>query len=453
MKTLLACACLLFTTAILAQDYSKKLVHESVQVSNLNHKEINLLLERNDLVFDHFDSNHFDIHGPTGLQNWLNNKNINFRAESSVIPEILSNNTPEEDYPSSAQVEKQLKELSKINPKISKLFSVGKSHKGNELWVMKLSDNVTKDEVEPEFVYISSMHGNEITGRGLMLRLIEDLLKAYGQDPLITRLIDKTEIYIMPSMNPDGSDKQRRGNAKYVDLNRDFPDFSTDDNINSTNGREPETKAIMDFYEKRNFALSANFHGGAEVINYPWDTVEEAHEQEALIKSLSLDYSTRVPYMYDSPEFPKGIINGYEWYEVDGGMQDWSTHYYNCIQLTVELSDQKWPDYSEIPSFYQKNKEALIHYMLAIHQGAGIVLNEFSEGESVQVIDLSDDKLISEVALRAEEFYTVLQPGIYKIRVLDRDGKVKSSVNKEVKAIESIENNLDLLEVNYGVAR
>jgi hypothetical protein len=58
---------------------------------------------------------------------------------------------------------------------IAQMFSIGKSHQGRDLWVVKISDNVQVDEVEPEFKYISSMHGDEITGRELMVFLIEDL--------------------------------------------------------------------------------------------------------------------------------------------------------------------------------------------------------------------------------------------------------------------------------------
>ena len=46
-----------------------------------------------------------------------------------------------------------------------KLFSIGKSVEGRDLWVLKISDNVNVDEVEPEIKYISSMHGDEIVGQ------------------------------------------------------------------------------------------------------------------------------------------------------------------------------------------------------------------------------------------------------------------------------------------------
>ena len=46
--------------------------------------------------------------------------------------------------------------------------------------------------------------------------------------------------------------------------------------------------------------------------------------------------------MRDSTEFPGGIVNGYDWYEVNGGMQDWSYYWHNDLQVTIELSNMKW---------------------------------------------------------------------------------------------------------------
>ena len=98
----------------------------------------------------------------------------------------------------------------------------------------------------------------------------------------------------------------------------------------------------MNWQLSRNFALSANFHGGAEVVNYPWDTIGDRHPLHDLVRQISLDYAAEIPSMRDSYEFPKGVTNGYDWYEVDGGMQDWSYYWHNDLQITVEVSEEKW---------------------------------------------------------------------------------------------------------------
>ncbi|MBY0415441.1 MAG: succinylglutamate desuccinylase/aspartoacylase family protein, partial [Bdellovibrionales bacterium] len=248
-------------------------------------------------------------------------------------------------------------------PEISKLFSIGKSSKGRNLWVVKISKDVGVNDDRPEFKYIANMHGDEIVGRELMVKLIKELIANYGKDPKITNLIDRVQIYIMPSMNPDGAATASRGNGKYVDLNRDFPDFSTSDNIDKAEGRQAETIAVMNWQKERKFVLSANFHGGAEVVNYPWDTSPNKFPEEDYVKELSLEYAGLTPYINASTVFNNGITNGYKWYEVDGGMQDWSIYYRKDLQLTIELSNTKWPDYSKVEYYYAQNKAALLRFI------------------------------------------------------------------------------------------
>ena len=124
----------------------------------------------------------------------------------------------------------------------------------------------------------------------------------------------------------------------------------------------------MKFQAQHHFKLSANFHGGSEVVNYPWDTSDQTFPLEDLVRRLSLDYSSRVPYIFNSTEFRNGITKGYDWYEVNGGMQDWSVQWYNDLQLTIELDRKKWPSYSTCAVKYKENRDALLNLIESVHQ-------------------------------------------------------------------------------------
>src|SRR5690606_18189478 len=125
------------------------------------------------------------------------------------------------------------------------------------------------------------------------------------------------------------------------------------------------------FQAERKFSLSANFHGGTIVANYPWDSKYDLHPLDGFVKELSSGYSELNPDMHRSHEFPGGITNGAAWYVVKGGMQDWSYLWFNDLQITVELSHLKWPPFSKIPEFYSDNRDSMIYFMKQIHRGAG----------------------------------------------------------------------------------
>ena len=135
------------------------------------------------------------------------------------------------------------------------------------------------------FKYVGNMHGDETIGRQLLIYLVDYLVKNYGVIPEVTKLVDTTDIYLMPSMNPDGFAKSHEGscesiqnyygryNGNGVDLNRDFPDRFDRQIIQKLyhSKRQPETLAMMEWIKSNPFVLSANLHGGAVVASYPYD--------------------------------------------------------------------------------------------------------------------------------------------------------------------------------------
>lgn len=426
-------------------------VQEGHYLFDADKRLIKIIQGQGDLTIDHVGRYGYEVYGPNGLGVWLNELADQHDIAVLDLEEEKNNKQAKDDfnsYPSPEQITDRLRNLSEKYPEFIKMTSLGTSAGGHDLWSLKLSDNVEEDEVEPEFKYIANMHGDEIVGRELMVLLLEDLAARYEEgNSEIRSLIDNTEIYIVPSMNPDGAKSRRRGNSSWVDLNRNFPDFTTD-NVNRPDGRQPETKAIMAFQAQRQFSLSANFHGGTECVNYPWDTTGENFPLLELVKRLSLEYADEVPGMRESTEFERGVTNGYEWYEVNGGMQDWSYHWYNDMQVTIELSHQKWPSYSTIPQYYRWNRNSMIRYMTRVHQGAGFKMSEKNSAGRVEIESLGvfKSRAIGEYTFGNGEFYKVLEPGRYRFSITQNDGSKHSFVTKVETQSKSFNPNYTVIE-------
>ena len=149
--------------------------------------------------------------------------------------------------------------------------------------------------IRPMVKLIGNIHGNEPVGRELLMQFTNYILKAASIPPQLrdnrsrraAKLLETTDLWIFPSMNPDGFQRGQEGvcqggdylagrlNEGNQDLNRDFPTWkdkesmeeNTDFDIYET--REVETKLVMNWILNFPFVLSANFHDGAIVANYP----------------------------------------------------------------------------------------------------------------------------------------------------------------------------------------
>ena len=107
-------------------------------------------------------------------------------------------------YPTYSQIETTLLTAEQNYPGFAKRYSIGTTVQGRTMWFLRISDNVLVEEDEPEVAYISTMHGDEVTGVVMSLNLIDYLLSNYGSDSRVTDLVNSVELWINPCMNPDG---------------------------------------------------------------------------------------------------------------------------------------------------------------------------------------------------------------------------------------------------------
>jgi hypothetical protein len=272
-----------------------------------------------------------------------------------------------ESYPSYTQYDSIMRSFADSYPEICLLDTIGTSIYGKLVLALKISDNVATDETEPETFYTSTMHGDETGGFILMLRLADYLLKNYGTNDRVNNLVDNLEIWINPLANPDGTYRTgntiispTRYNANGYDLNRNFPD------PNSTTVRQKETLDMMKFMKKHHFVISANFHSGSEVVNYPWDRWSRLHADNDWFYYISRKYADTV-HLYCADGYMdmrnNGVTNGYAWYYINGGRQDYVTYSLQGREVTIELHEEFLTPVSQLDMLWQYNWRSLLGYL------------------------------------------------------------------------------------------
>jgi carboxypeptidase D len=311
------------------------------------------------------------------------------------------------------------------HPDITDLVTIGQSVQGRELWMMKITDNPDVEEDEPEIHYISSMHGDEVVGKELCFNLINYLTDNYGSDPRITDLVNSTEIRIMPSMNPDGTAMGQRYNANGVDLNRDFPDQFIDP-VNTTAGRQPETANVMNWVLDRQPIISMNYHCGAEVANYPFDSNPAGAsvfsptpdpDHDAFVY-LAESYTIHNPVLWNSSTWYHGITNGAAWYSINGGMQDWFYVWNGGWDITLEVSNQDWPPGSTLPTHWDNNRESMLSYFERSLEGLRGIVTDADTGQPLAAeVYIDDNPWPSYTDPDVGDYHRMILPGTYTVEV------------------------------------
>jgi hypothetical protein len=298
-------------------------------------------------------------------------------------------------YHTATQLSNDLTDFATFAPNLVRVSSIGKSVQNRDIWALKLTDNPDVQEDEPEVFIQGAMHGNEPVGQSNVMYFIDYLLSNQTL-PAVANLINNFELWFVPQMNPDGFALNRRGNANNVDLNRNFPEGSVtnigtifDGPAASTSGRAVETVALMNFNRANSFTLGANMHSGEVVVNYPFDTNSNgipdyaATPDDALYISIAKEYSrTNLP-MWNSTSFPNGITNGDAWYEVAGGIQDWTYRYLGQVHVTVELDFAQPTPASQLVTNWNNNRDSMMNFIATANWGIRGVIRDAVTGNPV----------------------------------------------------------------------
>lgn len=173
------------------------------------------------------------------------------------------------------------------------------THENRPIYYLRMSDNPSQDENEPEILYTAIHHAREPNSLSEVIFFMWYLLENYDNSEEIAFLLNNSELYFVPMINPDGyiynettdpngggmwrKNRRNNGDGTYgVDLNRNYSygwgttgvSMNTDAETYPGTGSftEPETQAMKWFCENRDFMFAFNAHTYADDILHPIGT-------------------------------------------------------------------------------------------------------------------------------------------------------------------------------------
>ena len=263
------------------------------------------------------------------------------------------------------------------HPTIARRVTIGQSYQGRDILAVKISDNVAVDENEPEVLFTHSQHAREILTVEMGVYLLDLLTDNYGSDAHITQLVNSREIWILPNLNPDGTEydktstgfrswrKNRQPNAGSsavgTDLNRNWAyNWGCCGGSSGTTSSEtyrgaapesaPEVRVVANFVRSRvvggqqQITSNIDFHTYGQLILWPYGYTT-ANTAPGLNATDHATFSALGQAMAQT--------NGYtpeqasDLYITDGSIDDWLWGAQRIFSFTFEMFPTSSP-----PGFY-----------------------------------------------------------------------------------------------------
>ncbi|UBM63197.1 T9SS type A sorting domain-containing protein [Candidatus Sulfidibacterium hydrothermale] len=384
-------------------------------------------------------------------------------SPEKLTPPALKSTADWDYYPSYDAYLSMMQDFQNQYPDLCQIISIGKSVQGRELLFAHIGHLDSETDTLPRFMYTSTIHGDEPVGYVLMLHLIDYLLSNYGKLPEVTSLIDSVDIWINPLANPDGTYAggnasvygATRFNANQVDLNRNYPDPKDGDHPDGKSW-QPETIAFMNFAEKYHFVLSCNLHTGSEVANYPWDTWSRRTADDNWWQEVCRQYAdtvhayARADYFRDLND---GITDGYDWYSIAGGRQDYMNYFQHTREFTLELSETKTPSPDSLLKYWDYNYRSLLAYIHQSVKGFTGTVTDSITGKplSAQIFTINHDIDHSEVYSDSVTgyFYRPIEKGTYDFEISSPGYITKTLRNITITRGKAVVKKIQLVPENY----
>ncbi|MET7671521.1 M14 family zinc carboxypeptidase [Micromonospora luteifusca] len=282
------------------------------------------------------------------------------------------------------------------HPAIARKISIGSSYEGRDLMAVKISDNVGTDEAEPEILFNSQQHAREHLTVEMAIYLLNLFTDSYGGDSRITNIVNSREIWIVPTVNPDGSEydiatgsyrswrKNRQPNSGSsnvgTDLNRNWGynwgccggssgSTSSETYRGPSAFSAPETQALRNFVNGRvvggvqQIKANIDFHTYSQLVLWPYGYTT-ANTATGMSADQYNTFATIGQQMAATNNYTPEQSS--DLYITDGDSLDWLWATHNIWAYTFEMYPGSsggggfYPPDEVIPAQTSRNREAVL---------------------------------------------------------------------------------------------
>ncbi len=365
------------------------------------------------------------------------------------------------------------------------------SHFDHDIWAIRLSSNAAEEQDKPSFYFLGALHAREPISAEVTIAILQHLLDGYGTDPEITHIVETSQIWFVPVINPDGHKlvldqintnwrKNIRDNnnngimnvtgnnpADGVDLNRNFGHhwnyIGANDNVTSLvyHGpgafSEPESSIFRDFLASHHFIAGISYHSYGELVLYPYGYMTAQYSPDAhQLDELAVAMAQTTPSQQAGQDH---YLPGPAWglYPASGNSEDWSYGMEGILAFTFELGTTFIPNAANVAIIKQNNLQAA--KVLLNRKNRAMLTGKVTDSITRQPLPATiyvhgiDDYPVWRTPIKANQtfgsYYRFLPPGEWQVSYIF-DGYETANAIVTISDTEVTVNNVALNDAGIG---
>jgi carboxypeptidase T len=363
---------------------------------------------------------------------------------------------PDSRYLNPKTLSDRMRALVAAYPNLVRMEQIGTTLQGRPVSALLVS--TTLDPKDPanldkaSIIFDGQHHAREVMTPEVVMDVADTLLQGYATSADIKALLQTWNIWLVPSVNPDGTNivfttdnmwrKNGRSNSRStfgVDLNRNY-DYRwngcsgssasswAQDYRGTSAASEPETQALMGLAKKVRPSAYLSYHSYSELVLYPYGCTNSRTPENTMFDKLANELASRLPRDDNRGNYTPGL----PWeilYGVDGDSMAYMYAVYGAIAFTLEINEDFQPNYSLRDPTVRKHRNAWMYFLGHINQN--LMKVTVLDGKTGQPATARIDvdalaRTQGEPAFQTNEggrFMKVLAPGHYVVTAKLSDGR------------------------------